>query len=176
MGERPLYLQLLRRFLDDYPAAAARLAELLARNEHVAARRFTHSLKGSAGLIGAQQVHDLALQIERNVAAGEEALPDLLALEAAQQVLTASIERMLADAGDTPAMMPHTLPDQMAVRALLDQLTRLLQAGDGAAIDLMETSAPVLASALGVPTFQLVAAATYAFDFEGALDALGTEL
>jgi HPt (histidine-containing phosphotransfer) domain-containing protein len=176
MGERALYLQLLRRFRDDYSDTAARLAELLACHEHGNARRLTHSLKGSAGLIGAQQVHDQALEVERCVAAGDDVLPQLQALEKSQQALAIDIDRQLADAGEAAAMLPQLPTDQATLRALLDKLTHLLQAGDGAAIDLMEQSAPVLAGALGVPTFQLVAAATYAYDFEGALDALGTEL
>ena len=58
------------------------------------------------------------------------------------------------------------------LHALLHKLAFLLNEGDGAAIDLVEGHAGLLASALGVTAYEAVAAAAHAFDFETALDAL----
>ncbi|MYM92207.1 phosphotransfer domain-containing protein, partial [Rugamonas sp. FT82W] len=49
------------------------------------------------------------------------------------------------------------------------QLARLLDDGDGAAIDVLEQSASALAAGLGVAVFEQVTAAAHQFDFETAL-------
>jgi len=57
-------------------------------------------------------------------------------------------------------------------RMLLLHLARLLDEGDGAAIDVLEQSATVLAASLGVEVFQEVTEAAHQFDFEAALATL----
>ena len=55
---------------------------------------------------------------------------------------------------------------------LVQHLARLLEEGDGAAIDVLERSASVLAAGLGMEVFQEVTEAAHQFDFEGALAVL----
>ena len=57
---------------------------------------------------------------------------------------------------------------------LVKHLARLLEEGDGAAIDVLEQSASVLAAGLGEEAFQEVTAAAHQFDFEAALAILET--
>jgi two-component system sensor histidine kinase/response regulator len=59
---------------------------------------------------------------------------------------------------------------------LLLHLARLLDEGDGAAIDVLEQSATVLAASLGVEVFQEVTEAAHQFDFEAALATLQAAL
>ena len=176
MGERSLYLQILRRFLLDHRDSCNRIDGLLAQRLDGKAQLAAHSLKGSAGLIGAQLVHDYAVQLEYAIDHGDNPAVLLSQLDALLCETCAMIDKLLEEHKD--AVVPSTAPavDPAALRALIEQLEGLLRDGDGAAIDLVEKSAPVLAAALGVPTFQMVAAATHAFDFESALDALETEL
>lgn len=75
-----------------------------------------------------------------------------------------AIERRLA-AERAPAA---PLPAQSRVA----QLTALLDNGDGAAVDLLETSGASLKAALGEALFAEVTLAMNEFDFEGALKAL----
>ena len=176
MGERALYLQILRRFLQDHRDSCIRIQALLAQRLEAQAQLTTHSLKGSAGLIGAQLVHDQAVLVENAIAAGIEWSALMLQLETLMRETCTCIDKLLRDQGDNVAACTAPVIDPAQLRALIEELVGLLREGDGAAIDLVEKSAPVLAAALGVPTFQLVAAATHAFDFETALDALEMEL
>lgn len=176
MGAHSLYLQILRRFLQDHRDSCARIAALLAQQGEARAQLAAHSLKGSAGLIGAQLVHDHAVLLENAIAAGLDSAPLLAQLEAQLHALCADIDSLLLTQCEdaVPGAAPEIDAEQL--RQLIGELVALLRDGDGAAIDLVEKAAPVLAAALGVPTFQLVAAATHAFDFETALDALEMEL
>ena len=176
MGERALYLQILGRFLQDHRDSSARIGALLAQRLEGKAQLAAHSLKGSAGLIGAQLVHDQTVLVENAIAAGADCSVLLPQLDALLREVCDSIDQLLLEHGDDVAAGTTPEIDAVQLRALIEELVGLLRDGDGAAIDLVEKSAPVLAAALGVPTFQLVAAATHAFDFETALDALEMEL
>lgn len=172
MGERALYLQILGRFLQDHRDSCARIRSLLAQQLDAKAQLAAHSLKGSAGLIGAQLVHDQSVLLENAIAAGADCAALLPRLEILLCEACAGIENHLREHGDQVVQGEAPAIDPAQLRALVEELAGLLRDGNGAAIDLVEKSAPVLAAALGVPTFQMVAAATHAFDFETALDAL----
>jgi len=178
MGDRELYLQILRRFRQRYPDSGCEARTALENGEPGHAQRIVHTLKGAAGMIGAQQVYVLAAQLEPLCAGPAPAWSALLAqLEQALRNLIATIDELLdgdpqqrlatpADApGSGKAHMPET-------RMLLLHLARLLDEGDGAAIDVLEQSATVLAASLGVEVFQEVTEAAHQFDFEAALATL----
>jgi HPt (histidine-containing phosphotransfer) domain-containing protein len=176
MGERALYLQILGRFVQDHSDSCARIRSLLAQRRDAQAQIAAHSLKGSAGLIGAQLVHDQSVLLENAIASGADCAGLLPRLEELLREACDSIDSLLREHGDS--VVPGDTPaiDPAQLRALLGDLAALLREGDGAAIDLVEKSAPILAAALGVPTFQMIAAATHAFDFDAALDALDLAL
>ncbi len=176
MGERALYLQILRRFLQDYRDSCERIRSLLTQQQDAKAQLAAHSLKGSAGLIGAQLVHDQAVLVENAIADGADAAALVAQLDMLLREACGSIDDLLFEHGDNVAPGETQPVDPAQLRALIEELVGLLREGDGAAIDLVEKSATILAAALGVPTFQMVAAATHAFDFETALDVLEMEL
>lgn len=178
MGDRDLYLQILRRFRQRYPDSGCEARTALDNGEPGHAQRIIHTLKGAAGMIGAQQVYLLAAQLEPLCAGPAPAWSALLAqLEQALRALIAAIDELLdgdpqqrlsAQAGAAGGGKPH-LPE---TRMLLLHLARLLDEGDGAAIDVLEQSATVLAASLGVEVFQEVTEAAHQFDFEAALATL----
>jgi len=176
MGERALYLQILRRFLQDYRDSCERIQSLLTQRQEAKAQLAAHSLKGSAGLIGAQLVHDQAVLVENVIADGADPAALMAQLDMVLRETCSSIDKLLHEHGDKVAPGETPAVDPAQLRALIEELVGLLREGDGAAIDLVEKSATLLASALGVPTFQMIAAATHAFDFETALDVLEMEL
>lgn len=176
MGERALYLQILRRFLQDYRNSCERIRALLTQQQEAKAQLAAHSLKGSAGLIGAQLVHDQAVLVENAIADGADSAALIEQLDVLLRETCAGIDNLLQEHGDKAAKNEPPAVDPAQLRALIEELVGLLREGDGAAIDLVEKSATILASALGVPTFQMIAAATHAFDFETALDVLEMEL
>nr|WP_229223930.1 Hpt domain-containing protein [Duganella sp. sic0402] len=177
MGDRDLYLQILRRFRQRYPDSGCQARKAFDDNEPGHAQRIIHTLKGAAGMIGAQQVYLLASHLEplcagpaqvwsAPLAQLEQALRSLISV--IDEVLDGDPQQILAAQAPTamePAMVPET-------RMLLLHLMRLLDEGDGAAIDVLEQSATVLAASLGVEVFQEVTEAAHQFDFEAALASL----
>jgi len=170
MQKRALYRQILQRFARDYTGAVPRMTLHLQAGDRTRAQREAHLLKGSAGLIGGQQVHDLSVLLENAIAAGTDTSTLLPFLDDALQRLAAAIERVLPDLPEEEATESSTEAENL--HELLHKLAFLLNEGDGAAIDLVEQRAVVLAAALGVKAYEAVAAAAHAFDFETALDAL----
>jgi HPt (histidine-containing phosphotransfer) domain-containing protein len=179
MGDASLYRKLLLRFRKDHEQTVAQLRQLLADGELAAAQRKAHSLKGAAGMVGAQELHHLAGVTEAGlVASGAAPHAGLDLLQAALSSLLCAIAAYLdgTDAAACASAGAGTAADanaaDAATRALVERLAQLLDEGNGKAIDVLEQSATVLAASLGVAVFQDVAAAAHEFDFEAALAAL----
>lgn len=182
MGDASLYGLLLMRFRKDYGPAVAHMRQMLADGALETAQRKAHSMKGAAGMIGAQELHHLAELTEAGLAASGAAP------HAGLDVLQAGLDKVLLaiaaylDGGDgapelagaatsaPPSPQPRVLDTE--THALLARLSLLLDEGNGDAIDVLEQSATVLAASLGVAVYQEVAAAAHEFDFEAALAAL----
>ena len=181
MGDRALYLKLLWRFKHDYQNFHPPFSHMISAELYGAARLKAHTLKGAAGMIGARAVHLLASELETalRAQAPATALP-LARMEQALLQLLAAIDLQLPHQHDEPARAGTVAaaavqaPDAAdpATLALIGRLAYFLQEGDGAAIDVLESSASVLAATLGVATYQDVAAAAHEFDFDTALLAL----
>lgn len=174
MGDQRLYVQLLRRFRQDYQHVIGQVRQALAQGDTEGAQRRIHSLKGAAGMIGAQQLHQLALAAEHSFrSAGLELQAGLDLVESALAGLLRVLDAYLQDTVDGPGAVSHARqPAGPETRALLARLALLLDEGNGEAIDVLEQSATELASCLGVAKFQEVASAAHQFDYEGALAAL----
>jgi HPt (histidine-containing phosphotransfer) domain-containing protein len=180
MGDTALYRQLLLRFRKDYQDAVSQMRQLMTEGIPAAAQRKAHSLKGAAGMIGAQELHHLAGVTEAGLcASGQEAHAGLDVLEQALAALMLAITSYLDGAQETSAS-PTAPPVDTAAAAhahpLVVRLAQLLDDGNGEAIDVLEQSATVLAACLGVAMYQEVAAAAHEFDFEAALAALAPAL
>lgn len=173
MGDRVLYLQLLRRFRDDYGGLGRQLRQALAGDALATLRHRVHTLRGAAGMIGAGPACQLASALEPACHLPAAACAETVMLLAdALDGLLAAIDSVLDEMqAATPAAVSPA-DATLADAALLERLARLLDLGDGAAIDVLEQSASALAVRLGVERYQKVAAAAHQFDFEAALAAL----
>jgi len=171
MGDRRIYLQILKRFRHDYASAVQDATIQLEGGDAASARRTIHTLKGAAGLIGGQEVYALAQRAEDAIGNGNSA-GALRELDHAILRLLAMIDGELVESPQLPDTMPPQMPDKPVLNALLRRLAQLLDDGDGEAIDVLEQHASVLAAALGVNVYETVSAAAHEFDFEGALAAL----
>lgn len=174
MGDHDLYRQILRRFRQRYQDSAEQArAELLA-GETEGAQRIVHTLKGASGMIGAQQVYLLSAAIEPMFGGPPaQCIGPLAQLGQALRGLMVAIDAELAAAELSGVPAPVLSTDHPpATRMLVQHLARLLEEGDGAAIDVLERSASVLAAGLGVAVFQEVTEAAHQFDFEAALAVL----
>lgn len=192
MGDRALYLQILRRFRQRYHDSANQARIELLAGDAAGARLIFHTLKGAAGMIGAQQVYLLATTLETACTGpSESCLGPLAQLEQALRALMAAIDTELSTDDQVQHAQRHQQNQQglagvagvaaaagasdrpaPETRMLVMHLARLLEEGDGAAIDVLEQSATVLAASLGVAVFQEVTEAAHQFDFEAALAVL----
>ncbi|MDC8758147.1 Hpt domain-containing protein [Janthinobacterium fluminis] len=175
MGDRVLYFKLLRRFQHDHHSTPHQVRSALAAGQYASARLQAHTLKGAAGMVGARAVHTLAAALEAALRAQSSTLElPLEQLELALTELLNAISAVLPAVSAQQAAAPDAVsdPDDPATLALLARLAALLRDGDGAALDVLESSAATLAASLGVGAYQEVAAAAHEFDFDGAWHAL----
>ncbi len=98
-GRADLYLDFLRRFLDDQRGVPARIAEALAEGEAAAAGRAAHTLRGLAACLGAGPLADAAEGLESALRTGATAqavadAADVVADE--HQALFAALEPLRA--------------------------------------------------------------------------------
>jgi HPt (histidine-containing phosphotransfer) domain-containing protein len=70
-GEPDLLDEVIRMFVEDSRARVAQAEAALAARDAEELRRLTHSLRGSAGMLGADAVADASKQIETAAATGD---------------------------------------------------------------------------------------------------------
>ncbi len=177
MGDRVLYLKLLRRFRHDHQATQQQIRHAVVGDQYASAQLRAHTLKGAAGMIGALALQDAAAALENTLRARAHvsALDQPLGqLDLALSQVLSTIVSILPDNATESWPLTEEVPDPAnpGTLAVVGHLIGLLREGDGAAIDVLEHSATALAATLGVTLYQKVAAAAHQFDFEGALDAL----
>ncbi len=169
MGDRQLYQRMLQRFRRDYASGALAAERALSMGDYGTAQRWTHTLKGASGMIGALALHAKASAAEQAIRTGAPTQREALtALENEFVRLLPLLDVLLAPPADATVAPRPLLED----RALLVRLGELLQNGDGAAVDLVEECAASLAAILGDAALRQVEAAVNDFDFESALTAL----
>lgn len=160
-GDVGLYLRLLRRFGAEEADFAARFGALCAAGDGVAAVRAAHSLKASAGQIGALAVQRAAAALE--AACGRE--------DGAAKGVAAELEPLLAAIleGLEQALRPEveSAGDAAPDPVLVERIRRALREDDPEALRLLE---PLVAGLPDDRGAALLSAAS-AFDFESALQA-----
>ncbi|MFH1869556.1 MAG: response regulator [Pseudomonadota bacterium] len=168
-GNAAKYAGLLTMFADHHANDVPQMLEWLAAGKLEQVHRQAHSLKGSAGNLGAMSVSAAANALHDAIQRGAvrdeiERLIGNLAMEL--QPLVAAVGSFPVDAGDAASDVdPERLP------AVLAQLKALLQAGDMAVCDLAEQEAGLLRAVLGAPAVELLHRIAQV-DHEGALDVL----
>ncbi|MBV8658737.1 MAG: response regulator [Burkholderiales bacterium] len=143
------YLGLLRKFVSGQADAVARARTALTAGNRADARRAMHTLKGTAGTIGAMPLADAAAKAE-SALTGEGSEEAILAMfpviEGEAAALIAALQAAL------PAEAQHEAADDVdwvAVRAVVARLDALLADDDADAIELFESSTAQLKAALG---------------------------
>ena len=114
MGDRILYLKILRRFLHDHGTTPCQIRAEFDTGNYASARLKAHTLKGAAGMIGARHVHGLATTLESALRAQA---PDL-----AQQMLQLELARVY-----------HKLGFDVRAREALSKVSTLDKGGEQAA-------------------------------------------
>jgi CheY-like chemotaxis protein len=166
-GNTTLYHQLLAQFVTGHGDAPARLAAHLAAGERIDAQRIAHSIRGVAGNIGATALTDVARQLEKAIASGQE---DGTLLQRFSN-LTAATIAVLDKALPVPvqAATENTEPAAPA-EGDLQKLIDYLAGGDMEAIDYFAAHRSGLHAVLGQSLASVEAIND--FDFGAALDQL----
>ena len=178
MGDLRLYTRMLMRFRQDYHGAAEPMLRALETGNRALAHRQVHTLKGSAGMIGAHGLHALASEAEvalRTGSGNEHA--SLQQLGTSLRALLDELDTLLAP----PAAMPapaassdtahavNTADTAMPAPALVARLMALLENGDGAAVDLVDHSAQPLQAIYGPVLYRRLVATVNDFNYAAAL-------
>ena len=173
MDNEKLYLRMLTKFRE----GQARFADLFAAARQdadaEAATRAAHTLKGTAGNIGARGVQAAAAELES--ACKDKAPDDRIAalLEKTLAELAPVIEglQLLEETEAAPAAKAPALP-AAELQARLDKLKALLEESDSEAGDLLADLLEKVAGSRLEKALKPVAAAINDFDFDAALEKL----
>ena len=175
MGDHDMFVRVLGRFGVDYRDLTIRLHAALDSGDAVLAQRIAHTLKGAAGMIEANHLRALALDVELALKAGSRLSLALIGeLDAELARVLEEIDGLLARPVAAPASAPVTevaddTPDLNTLRAMLD-------IGDGRAPELLDGMRAHLLVELGPDRLAALEAAVGRFDFERALALLEAPL
>lgn len=167
-GKVATYIRLLRLFADSHADNPRNIAEWLAAGDLPQVQQLAHTLKGSAGNLGATRVSVAAgaLQVAIRTDAGRDEIERLTGDLTTELMPLIEGIRRLPDADATPTKL-----DPAHVAAVLARLDGLLHQGDTAANDLTRQEAALLHTTLGADAAAILSRIA-AFDYEGALVAL----
>ena len=164
-GNVAKYARMLKLFAESHAQDTAHIAESLAAGDQASVKRIVHSLKGSAGMIGAMKLSGMATNIQS-------------ALN--QEVGAAELKRLCDElCGELDLLMENLRPvddatvlnwagDTTRIVKVLADLQRLLESGDMAALDLARSEAGIISAALGEAGDRLLRSIEV-FDYEQAL-------
>ncbi|MDA0189610.1 MAG: Hpt domain-containing protein [Proteobacteria bacterium] len=131
--------------------------------------RLAHTLKGTAGTIGARGLQAVAGDLETACEQGAPEARIAVLLEAVRVELDPVLAGLAGLAGPAAAAQGGGgMVDTAALAALCDKLADLLAYGDSSAADLLDENADLLAAALP-GHFRRISEAIGGFDFETAL-------
>ncbi|MFZ4554345.1 MAG: response regulator [Burkholderiales bacterium] len=171
-GKPELYRKLLATFVRDMAASVEVIHQALATGDRDRAVRAAHTLKGSAGSIGASILQTLAGTLETRLATDVPQTGELDELAASLRSVVDAIESALGEA-PSPAVSEVETPSAAAPPdpQVLTQLETLLASDDTAAITVIETHAAALRTHLGDARFTALRNAIDQYDFDAALAA-----
>jgi two-component system sensor histidine kinase/response regulator len=173
MGNVKLYTRVLIMFRDRLANFADQFAAARNDADATAAMRCAHTLKGTAGSIGARSVQAAAGELER---ACHENAPDA-AIKALLDKLLAELSPVIAGlaslgSGETAPAGPAVPLDMEKVQPLLDRLAVQLADADAEALDTAEQLQTLTQGTHLATGLRKLAAAISEYDFDAALDQL----
>jgi two-component system sensor histidine kinase/response regulator len=173
MGKVSLYLALVEKLANSEADFDDRLRRSLAAGALDKAIRQAHTLKGSAGQIGAVNLYASAERLE--LALSESRPPE--ALQALLASVSEQLSSLLADIGaamDLAEARPASI-DESRVRLVCDRLAEALARDDDQCRQILEEHAALLRACLG-DHYPWIVEAVRSFNFAAALDWLNEAL
>ncbi|MCF6440005.1 response regulator [Pseudoalteromonas luteoviolacea] len=171
-GDSALFKRLLKRFVDRQQHFHAHFEEAL-EQQHTdpdAPMRCAHTLKGTAGNIGATQVQAVADELEQLCADKQPHTSALNQVHEKLEPLIFAIQQVLNNQSNevkSPVLQSSALTEQQ-VAQMLEQLTVLLEDYDTEAIDLVSELLPVYEGTKFVDAFQQLVSLIDDYDFDAA--------
>nr|WP_315464211.1 response regulator [uncultured Rhodoferax sp.] len=169
-GKQSVFVSMLRQFVESHRSAAAELESLLGAGDCVGASRLAHSLKGVAGNIGADGLHDLAGHVEQllNMRIDMQQLrPSVTALTVELTKVLESLQHILPP----PSVQTPASDSVVDAGPVLMRLSDLLAGDDPEALDVLQSEKSMLQSILG-SDFTSLESAIRNFNFGAALKIL----
>ena len=176
LGRPELYLSLVQKFVLGQRDCVTRIRGCLEQADRTSAHRLAHTLKGTAGQIGARKLRALAETLEAALRGGTPAADlELMLADAGGELarLIEAIEPSLAAAADasTEESSPVDMIDATQFAEMCAALERRLATDDFCSMQLLEQNAALFKAALG-EHYASIVAAVEEFDFATALDRL----
>jgi PAS domain S-box-containing protein len=186
-GKLASYARLLRKFVTSHGNDVAAIREHFAAGDSESARRLAHTLKGTAGTLGATRVQERATELDKFIRnmpvegdefnSASQELNNLSAqLEQELFALTKSLLAVLpaetASVAAVPATSDASASLRTDVRAAINRLQTLLIADDMAAVSVMREIEPLLAQALNAESMARLLRQVEAFDLQAASETL----
>ncbi|MDR1204038.1 MAG: response regulator [Peptococcaceae bacterium] len=172
-GDEDLYQQLMTDFQAGHTSDPRRIAEALRAGDVQTAYRLAHTLKSTAGLIGAANLSQLARGLEQLLMDGnaDAAAERMEAIDAEMSAVAAELER-LCPGRPEPEVKDAGQWDRQKGMSLIERLEPMLDAGNAASLDMVAEIEEVFAP-LGEISGTLVKQIED-FEFGGALNTLRT--
>lgn len=170
-GNRQLYRNLLRQFVDKQADASEQVSVAIESGDLKLAERIAHTVKGVAGNLGIVEVQSVAQRLEKALRDGEESLSTPLAeFASVMGTQIQAINKALGDSASTPPKVVQISPfDGKAATAAIDRLRILLKASDGGAEESFRRLQDAVAGVVEKPYLDGLSASINDFDFEAAL-------
>jgi two-component system sensor histidine kinase/response regulator len=147
-GNIKFYRDLLQRFAHEHAEDMAKLRTSLSAGDREQAKRIAHTLKGTAGILGATLVQERATALDAALKDNADPTTIEAGIAAVDDALQPLVAALLACMNEATAPTPATL-DWAALRQLFDELEPLLAAGNTQANQLCAAHATALRAAFG---------------------------
>jgi signal transduction histidine kinase/CheY-like chemotaxis protein len=170
MNNEKLYHRMLQKFRDGQADFLAQFSAARRGDDASAPERLAHTLKGTAGNIGARAVQAAAAELEAacKAQAPAERIETLLACASAALLPVIAGLRQI---GSDESAAQHTAVDGEQLRTLAEKLRALLADDDSEAGDLLDEHADLFKAAFA-GHYRRIDDAIKSFDYEAALEAL----
>lgn len=177
MGKKPLYLNMLRKYVETGIQSLADLEAAVQENDSETAERIAHTLKGTNGNIGASDLQALAERIEKRIKDQSDLnilIAEVAALTEAQTGMVEAIADIISmnrPAPNSGSAAEHEAnqPTQALDPKLLEQLIGMLKDNDTQAIIHLEKYAELFKTHFSHALYEKINRALLEFDFEQAL-------
>jgi two-component system, sensor histidine kinase and response regulator len=175
VGNRKLYMDLLRRYCEGQRGAGEKIQEALDGGDRPLAERIAHTLKGVSGNIGATQVQAIAGEVEACIGGDGEGEPIAELLARLSSSLADTIEHIsqaVVDSAKNAPAIARANGAALALEEMVEKLAGYARDSDSEALDYLESVHDNLAELCAREQFEKLEASLRAYDFSAALDVL----